>query len=139
MGGEVYAVHKMGARQCSRCATFCLPYSAGQKKMYCRCRLTFCFECLHPWKSNNDSECNCGLCPQGCGVQQILKILREAPLKEKPIAYCNVSNVPAYRACPKCGSLCEHIEACKHVTCTNPKCKTCFCFICVKTQAEHQG
>ena len=39
-------------------------------------------------------------------------------------------STPSIRACPFCGALVQHIEACKHVNC--PACSRAFCFICLK-------
>jgi len=39
-------------------------------------------------------------------------------------------STPSLRACPHCGALVQHIEACKHMNC--PACKQNFCFICLK-------
>ncbi|KAH3817102.1 hypothetical protein DPMN_118631 [Dreissena polymorpha] len=36
---------------------------------------------------------------------------------------------PAIRACPSCGMLIEHKEACKHMHC---RCSQKFCFICLE-------
>ena len=39
-------------------------------------------------------------------------------------------STPSIRACPFCGALVQHIEACKHMNC--PACSKEFCFICLK-------
>ena len=39
-------------------------------------------------------------------------------------------STPSIRACPFCGALVQHIEACKHMNC--PACSKAFCFICLK-------
>ena len=37
---------------------------------------------------------------------------------------------PSMRACPYCGALVQHIDACKQMNC--PACSKAFCFICLK-------
>ena len=64
-----------------------------------------------------------------------LRILAEAPPTTQPISYCNVRGCPSKRACPRCGVVIEYESACKHFHCA--LCKHEFCFICLKSQAEH--
>ncbi|XP_065914086.1 uncharacterized protein [Dysidea avara] len=42
----------------------------------------------------------------------------------------NGVSTPSLRACPHCGALVQHTEACKNMTC--PACSKGFCFICLK-------
>jgi len=39
-------------------------------------------------------------------------------------------STPSIRACPHCGALVQHTDACKHMTC--PACSREFCFICLR-------
>ena len=39
-------------------------------------------------------------------------------------------STPSIRACPFCGALVQHIDACKQMNC--PACSRAFCFICLK-------
>ena len=39
-------------------------------------------------------------------------------------------STPSIRACPFCGALVQHIDACKQMNC--PACSKSFCFICLK-------
>ena len=39
-------------------------------------------------------------------------------------------STPSIRACPFCGALVQHIDACKQMNC--PACSKAFCFICLK-------
>ena len=64
-----------------------------------------------------------------------LQMLAEAPPIERPIAYCNVVGCPSKRACPACGVVIEYESACKHFHCA--LCGHNFCFICLKSHAEH--
>ena len=54
-----------------------------------------------------------------------VQILQSCPYK-------NVVGVstPSMRACPFCGALVQHTDACKHINC--PACSRAFCFICLK-------
>jgi hypothetical protein len=135
---EAYAMQQLGAKQCPKCYTYCMPFKQGQRVMGCICKLKFCFLCAHPWKSTNSTNCCCGLCEGGCSLdKQELRILRASPLISTPMDYCKVRGVPKVRACPCCGTLVEHSGACKHMTCIAPGCKTSYCHICVRTKAEH--
>ncbi|XP_069109325.1 uncharacterized protein [Argopecten irradians] len=62
----------------------------------------------------------------------ILKILKEAPLKE----IVGLKGCPSIRACPKCGSLIEHIKDCKHMVCV---CGQEFCFICLNKPGAYSN
>jgi len=54
-----------------------------------------------------------------------VQMLQNCPNKDVVGVY-----TPSLRACPFCGALVEHIEACKHMNC--PACSKAFCFICLK-------
>lgn len=63
--------------------------------------------------------------------------LAECKFTDQPIAYCGVSDCPKIRACPECGVLIEYESECKHMDCA--VCKHRFCFLCLKTQREHNA
>ena len=44
---------------------------------------------------------------------------------------------PSLRACPHCGALVEHTDACKHMKC--PVCSKEFCFICLSKRDTSGG
>jgi hypothetical protein len=46
-------------------------------------------------------------------------------------------DVPNTRACPSCGILVEHVDKCKHMTCTASQQK--FCFVCLKISSKSSG
>ena len=54
-----------------------------------------------------------------------VQILQSCPNKD----VVGVST-PSMRACPFCGALVQHTDACKHMNC--PACSRAFCFICLK-------
>lgn len=64
-----------------------------------------------------------------------LKKLADCPCTEDPMAYCNVADCPKIRACPDCGVLIEYASDCKHMTCA--VCRHRFCFLCLRTQDQH--
>jgi len=47
-----------------------------------------------------------------------------------------MANCPSVRGCPKCGTLVEHSERCKHIKCCG--CAQDFCFVCLKTPINGQ-
>lgn len=59
------------------------------------------------------------------GSDPRVQMLQNCPNKE----VVGVST-PSMRACPWCGALVQHIEACKQMIC--PACNREFCFICLK-------
>ena len=58
------------------------------------------------------------------GSDPRIKMLIECPNK-------NVSGIqsPSLRACPHCGALVQHTDACKNMKC--PACQKDFCFVCL--------
>lgn len=58
-----------------------------------------------------------------------IKLLLEC--KEKVIAGVKT---PSMRACPHCGAIVEHTDACKHMKC--PACSKEFCFICLSKRDD---
>lgn len=56
---------------------------------------------------------------------------------DRPIAYCDVAGAPKYRGCPNCAVVIEYVSACKHMTCA--KCNHRFCWLCLKSAAEHNS
>ena len=85
----------------------------------------FCWICLKKWSL----ECENNLCASTEDLQEILKNC-------KKITIGVATNVPEYRACPKCTTLISHIKACKHMKCT--KCQQEFCFVCLSLKKNNQ-
>lgn len=65
-----------------------------------------------------------------------LSLLQDCSLTDRPVEYCRVADCPKLRACPNCGVLIEYESACKHMSCI--PCKHEFCFLCLKSQREHE-
>jgi len=61
------------------------------------------------------------------GAEGDIRTLKECSTKK----IGDVEGCPDTRACPKCGLLITHTDACKHMAC---RCGCNFCFICLKTQ-----
>lgn len=85
-----------------------------------------CNECGDVWSSSGSCGSTCPSCTskKGGSDKETVKLLAECSLKTIGHASC-----PSIRACPHCGKLIEHIEACKRVDCDG--CKTTFCFNCL--------
>lgn len=82
----------------------------------------FCWICTQTWKGSGKG-CGNSNCK---GAEGDLETLRKCGTK----TIGSVEGCPDTRACPKCGLLISHIDACKHMTC---KCGCNFCFVCLKT------
>ena len=124
-------------RQCRTCGTysqrdFSKPWYDNIHRAVCftctkRAKHTveFCWYCGQQWKGGSGKSCGNSNCQGPVPSLQIL-----ATCKTKNVDF--VSEVPDTRACPRCGVLITHEDACKRI-----KCKVCgcnFCFICLKTQ-----
>ena len=59
------------------------------------------------------------------GSDPRVQMLQNCPNKDVVGVY-----TPSIRACPFCGALVQHTDACKHMNC--PACSRAFCFICLK-------
>lgn len=94
----------------------------------------FCWQCLREWEGPRPRSDRCD--NDGC-CNETLKTLKNC----EDITFesvMDVSGCPSIRACPTCGSLVEHnSKKCKNVTC--PRCKTEFCFVCLKLTTECAG
>ena len=74
----------------------------------------FCWLCSLPWTSGH--KCKVG------GALDILAKCEETTIYGV--------KCPGIRACPKCGALIQHKEACKHMKCR--ACQQEFCFVCLR-------
>ncbi|XP_069109813.1 uncharacterized protein [Argopecten irradians] len=124
---ENYMRRAAGIQECPKCQVFCMRRNSKDRRIVClSCKkdgktYEFCWYCLGDWNSPGTSNCGNDACT---GEDPRLKILKEARLKE----VVGVEGCPSIRACPKCGLLIEHTEACKHMVCV---CGQKFCFICL--------
>lgn len=118
--------------ECPFCGSFC---QRQQNTLPTRCSICtrkngtacdFCWSCKSPWIVNH--KCS------NRELEAIQKMLNDAPLKT--IDMSHIEGVPSKRMCPGCQCLIEHRDACKTMTCT--KCKTVFCFVCLKVAIKGQ-
>ena len=132
---ENYLRKAIGIQECAKCNSLCERQNKEDRRVICpvctrkqRVKFEFCWYCLKEWKNGSSTE-ECG--NGGCtGEDHRLKILSSAAKK----TIVGVANCPARRACPSCGMLIEHIQACKHMACI---CGQKFCFICLKMPAAN--
>ena len=124
---ENYLRKAIGIQECPGCLSLCERMNKKDKRLICRIctkdedqRFEFCWMCLHEWKTSGTENCGNEECN---GEDPRLRTLRDAP-KKKVIGVST-------RACPTCGTLIDHTEACKHMVCP---CGTNFCFICLKVR-----
>ena len=91
------------------------------------CKHNFCWRCNRPWRGQaGGSDCKNPRC-QSDGPK-FAKLL-SCPMKTIYGREC-----PSLRACPGCGAIIEHIDACMQMDCM--WCKFKFCVICLRKTAE---
>ncbi|XP_071179599.1 uncharacterized protein [Mytilus edulis] len=124
----------VGIQECPRCQSYCERMDRKDVRVVCPVcsrkpggRFEFCWFCLRKWSTSGTAECGNLDCS---GEDPRKKILRECPEKKVVEVSC-----PSVRACPKCGLMIEHREACKQMECP---CGQKFCFICLK-MADARG
>ena len=117
-------------RQCPGCHSYCERIDPSNSRARCwQCTkkagkaFEFCWDCFGQWIGDHK-----------CPLAQARKILSSAPEKEIYGVKC-----PSIRACPKCNTLIEHKDRCKHMTCKNITCKQNFCFICLRPMVNVNG
>lgn len=88
--------------------------------------VTSCVECGGIWSCTGGRGSVCPSCSKKKqnDDRATVEVLANCENKKIGHAIC-----PAIRACPHCGKLINHIEACKRVDCDC--CKTTFCFVCL--------
>ncbi|KAL3870585.1 hypothetical protein ACJMK2_038635 [Sinanodonta woodiana] len=123
-----YLKRALGIQECPKCSSYCQRQDKKNPRVVClicskgqTIRYEFCWYCRKVWSTSGTKDCGNPSCD---GTDSRLKVLQKARLKTINGVQC-----PAVRACPACGLLIEHKEACKHMTCI---CKQKFCFICLK-------
>ncbi|KAK5599068.1 hypothetical protein CRENBAI_026351 [Crenichthys baileyi] len=104
----------------------CVICSADQKNSY-----LFCWQCQKKWKGPGPRSDRCN--NDGC-INRDLQLLQTCKYISLPEVE-GVTSCPSVRACPVCGMKVEHNQMyCKNVTC--PRCRTTFCFVCLKRKTE---
>ncbi|KAM4564619.1 E3 ubiquitin-protein ligase RNF19A-like isoform 2-T2 [Fundulus diaphanus] len=104
----------------------CVICTADQKKTY-----MFCWQCHRAWKGPGPRSDRCD--NDGC-INRDLQLLHTCKNISLPEVE-GVTSCPSVRACPVCGMKVEHNQMyCKNVTC--PRCRTTFCFVCLKLKSE---
>ena len=71
----------------------------------------------------------------GCHVNIMMRVRGGSDPQVQMLQSCPNKDVigvstPSIRACPFCGALVQHTDACKQMNC--PACSRAFCFICLK-------
>ncbi|XP_069109323.1 E3 ubiquitin-protein ligase DDB_G0292642-like [Argopecten irradians] len=129
---ENYMRRSVGIQECPKCTVFCTRKSSKDRRVSCLyCRKSgkafdFCWYCLGEWNSSGTRNCGNTACT---GKDPRVKILETAPNK----TIVGLAGCPSMRACPKCGMLIQHTEACKQMKCI---CGQKFCFICLKKAGD---
>ncbi|CAG8725126.1 10611_t:CDS:2, partial [Funneliformis caledonium] len=123
---ENYSIRAFGAQECPQ---LLLTPSAISSAPHSNGEYAFCWYCLHEVKGTEGYRCNNDLCG---GIDPRLAILKNA-VKKKIV---DVSGVPSCRACPKCGTIIEHDDRCKHMKCP---CDQEFCFVCLRLRDPQTG
>ena len=91
------------------------------------CKAHFCWRCARKWLgSPGGLDCQNARCAQE-NVQ--IKQLLTCPTKKIQGRDC-----PTMRACPRCGLMIEHIDACMQMKC--PTCDHRFCMICLRPTCQ---
>eukprot|EP00485_Elphidium_margaritaceum_P001316 CAMPEP_0202701068 /NCGR_PEP_ID=MMETSP1385-20130828/14163_1 /ASSEMBLY_ACC=CAM_ASM_000861 /TAXON_ID=933848 /ORGANISM="Elphidium margaritaceum" /LENGTH=496 /DNA_ID=CAMNT_0049358385 /DNA_START=72 /DNA_END=1562 /DNA_ORIENTATION=- len=131
--GKVINNRASGCKSCPHCgAVSQRPDDLRIWRVRCaQCnKADWCWLCLRPWRGSSWGAI-CG--NKNCKGDSLRLILEKAKRVKPNGAYwssCNVDTVPQTRCCPKCLSLIEYTDACKHMTCLG--CPHEFCFNCLK-------
>ena len=111
-------------RQCPGCHSYCERVDPSNARARCwQCTkktgkaYDFCWDCFGQWIGDHK-----------CPIAEVIKTLSSAPEKD-----INGVKCPSIRACPKCNSLIEHKDRCKHMVCS---CKQEFCFVCLRPRVS---
>jgi len=123
---ENYLNKAAGRMQCPGCNIWGFRTDTRSNRMKCTyCSVKkgkpyeFCWSCSNKWIGGS----GCG--NAGCdGRDKRLRILEECLEKQ-------IENItaPSMRGCPGCGTVIEHTDKCKHMTCV---CGYSFCFFCLQ-------
>ena len=125
---------RYNCQKCPQCETLTERINKDRLRTECLIcskteRYEFCWSCLKTWKNTNDYKV-CG--NENCDPSNtdLMRQLETCDVKD----IHGIKNVPAMRACPKCGMGISHTGGCKHMTCKI--CKTEFCFACLSIRVN---
>jgi len=124
--GNLYMQYAFRTKNCPKCSTCCERTNKLLSSVICSIcsrinEFAFCWYCLTEVNRSSSYKCS----KQEClGIDPSLAILKNAP----KATIDGIADAPKLRACPKCGTIIEHIGGCKHMTCP---CKHNFCLICL--------
>ena len=114
------------SKECPWCSLCIEKKDSGIRVRCPMCKKDFCWDCLESWKAPGSGYRECG--NPNCGkTLEFINLLLNCP--ETTMEYSGLV-VPDIRACIGCGEGINHKSGCKHMTCL--KCKTEFCFVCLK-------
>lgn len=88
--------------------------------------MTKCVHCGEIWSCSAGRGSVCPSCAMKWRNEDTATLDVLANCESKTIGH---SICPAIRACPRCGKLINHTEACRRVDCDG--CRTTFCFVCL--------
>jgi len=115
-----------GHKKCPWCGLCIEKYNDGIRIKCPMCKKEFCWKCMEQWKAPGSGYRECGNVNCGKSIDFINVLLN---CENTKMEYSGMI-VPSVRACIGCGEGISHKEGCKHMTCI--KCKTQFCFVCLK-------
>ncbi len=122
--------------QCPKCQSYCMRQDTTNNAVRCiicskkqdQGGYDFCWQCLRSWKSPLSSDhCGNSSCNNSAKLDQLRKCGKVM------LEYINVETFKM-RACPKCGTVIELSDGCKHMECI--LCKTEFCFLCLRMKSQ---
>ena len=123
------ALRAQGLKECLKCSAYIQKDGNGTRMACPICKqrgvnYEFCWTCQNEWRNKNDYQiCGNSSCHSHAEFQKNLNSCGTKKLYGV--------EVPLVRACPSCNLAINHKEACKHMLCPDPDCKTKFCYICL--------
>lgn len=135
--GVISARKRMDIKYCPKCKS--LVQRKNEDNLCVRCVICtkedgedfyFCWKCLNNWEGPypRSDRCNNEQC-----MDPKVKLLLNC--KEITLHRVDGAKCPSMRACPNCWEIVQHDQTkCKNIIC--PKCKTEFCFICLKFTSD---
>jgi len=122
-------------RQCRECLQHCSRTDTSNCRIYCpTCSISkfrpyhFCCVCLEEWRGPPEGAWR-GLWKPWPPSRRRWAAADSGWLHDEKGSRVFV---PIIRACPHCGTLAQHMAACRHIQCRG--CGFTFCFVCLKQQ-----